>query len=208
MIGNDIVDLTQARRESNWRRRGFLDKIFTPHEQQCIQQAIDPDQLVWLLWSMKESVYKLLARRTQTRTFAPRKIVCFPGESASEWVGRAVVDGETYQTRSSVTVHYIATTALAAHTGRAYQPVICRFDTTSYSDHYQRIRETIRHHSSVFFNRPLHTVHIHKDGIGAPLLTIAGAPPLPLTISHHGHYGAFAVGYKGQVLIHAKPLPA
>ncbi|WP_332368793.1 hypothetical protein [Spirosoma telluris] len=29
MIGNDIVDLTQAKQESNWQRKGFLHKLFT-----------------------------------------------------------------------------------------------------------------------------------------------------------------------------------
>ena len=33
MIGNDIVDLALAQKESNWKRKGFLDKIFTLQEQ-------------------------------------------------------------------------------------------------------------------------------------------------------------------------------
>ena len=33
MIGNDIVDLKQAAKDSNWQRPRFLDKVFTKHEQ-------------------------------------------------------------------------------------------------------------------------------------------------------------------------------
>ena len=33
MIGNDIIDLDVAKTESNWKRKGFLDKIFTANEQ-------------------------------------------------------------------------------------------------------------------------------------------------------------------------------
>ena len=28
MIGNDIVDLVQARFQSNWKRKGFVQKLF------------------------------------------------------------------------------------------------------------------------------------------------------------------------------------
>ena len=38
MIGNDIVDLDLARKESNWKRKGFLDKIFSLQEQQFDSQ--------------------------------------------------------------------------------------------------------------------------------------------------------------------------
>ena len=36
MIGNDIVDLVQARFQSNWKRKGFVQKIFTQKEQELI----------------------------------------------------------------------------------------------------------------------------------------------------------------------------
>ena len=39
MIGNDIIDLAFARKESNWQRPGFLNKIFTPDEQWLIANA-------------------------------------------------------------------------------------------------------------------------------------------------------------------------
>jgi hypothetical protein len=33
MIGNDVVDLALAQKESNWKRKGFLNKLFTSVEQ-------------------------------------------------------------------------------------------------------------------------------------------------------------------------------
>ena len=42
MIGNDIVDITEAKQKSNWQRPRFLDKLFTVQEQQLIQNAHDP----------------------------------------------------------------------------------------------------------------------------------------------------------------------
>ena len=63
MIGNDIVDLELAAVQSNWRRPGFLGKVFTAAEVDCILSSEDQDLYVWLLWSMKEAAYKAHQRR-------------------------------------------------------------------------------------------------------------------------------------------------
>lgn len=74
MIGNDVVDLSLARIESNWRRKGFLNKIFTISEQDLILQASNQDEMVWLLWSLKESTYKAYLRMDYKRGFYPIQI--------------------------------------------------------------------------------------------------------------------------------------
>jgi phosphopantetheinyl transferase (holo-ACP synthase) len=53
VIGNDIVDLALARKESNWKRPGYLNKIFTTKEQLLISSAENPNTMVWNLWSRK-----------------------------------------------------------------------------------------------------------------------------------------------------------
>lgn len=76
MIGNDIVDLALARKESNWNRRGYLDKIFTASEQLLISTALDPTIMVWNLWSRKEAAYKIYNRLTGIRGYFPLKLEC------------------------------------------------------------------------------------------------------------------------------------
>ena len=46
MIGNDIVDLVQARLQSNWKRKGFVEKIFTQKEQELIFSSQNPENMV------------------------------------------------------------------------------------------------------------------------------------------------------------------
>jgi phosphopantetheinyl transferase (holo-ACP synthase) len=75
VIGNDIVDLQLAAVESNWQRRSYLDKIFTAEERSMIYDAVDPTVMVWLLWSRKEAVYKIIHRETRIRTYAPLKFI-------------------------------------------------------------------------------------------------------------------------------------
>jgi phosphopantetheine--protein transferase-like protein len=74
MIGNDVVDLALARKESNWKRKGFLNKLFTSVEQELIQKAPNKANMVWMLWSIKESAYKAYQRIKYNEGFYPIKI--------------------------------------------------------------------------------------------------------------------------------------
>jgi len=76
MIGNDVIDLALAQKESNWRRKGYLDKIFTPLEQEFIKVDNHPDEMVWRLWSRKEAVYKIIRQIGWKRGFYPTAIEC------------------------------------------------------------------------------------------------------------------------------------
>lgn len=74
MIGNDVVDLVLAKKESNWKRKGFLNKLFTPFEQDLIHKSTNQDEMIWILWSIKESVYKAYQRINHNPGFYPIKI--------------------------------------------------------------------------------------------------------------------------------------
>ncbi len=76
MIGNDVVDLQLAKTQSNWQRKGFLEKQFTEEEQQTILNSENPFLQVWLFWSMKEAAYKCYVQEHQKRFFAPKKFKC------------------------------------------------------------------------------------------------------------------------------------
>jgi phosphopantetheinyl transferase (holo-ACP synthase) len=65
VIGNDIVDLALARKESNWKRPGYLNKIFTTKEQLLISSAENPNTMVWNLWSRKEAAYKIIIEQRE-----------------------------------------------------------------------------------------------------------------------------------------------
>lgn len=71
MIGNDLVDLQLASKESNWQRKGYLQKVCTPEEQELILTSANPYRVFWTLWSMKESVYKIINSTTGIRNYSP-----------------------------------------------------------------------------------------------------------------------------------------
>lgn len=109
MIGNDIVDLALARKESNWKRKGFLEKIFTDKEQILILNSENPEIMVWILWSWKEAVYKIYNRKTEIRAYIPMQLECFDYINGA---GKVSCFGETYFTETKITTDYILTIAV------------------------------------------------------------------------------------------------
>lgn len=108
MIGNDIVDLALARKESDWKRKGFLDKIFNKEEQSLVTNAENPEVMVWNLWSRKEAAYKIYNRETGIREYIALQLVCF---YESETTGTVSCNGRVYCTETIVTNDFVYTTA-------------------------------------------------------------------------------------------------
>ncbi|WP_461090561.1 4'-phosphopantetheinyl transferase family protein [Spirosoma gilvum] len=198
MIGNDIVDLTQARKESNWRRKGFLEKIFTADEQHLINTSADPEHMVWLLWSMKESAYKASFRQTRLRRFAPRKISCqllFATDTTA--TGRVFYEN-VYQTKTIITPNYISSLAFLQNNLPHHQTVI-QLKNADYSHQSAQIRQKLLVHTARAFATTESDVHFRQSADGIPDLLVdqpSNEPiVIPVSISHHGYYGAYVIGW-------------
>ncbi len=112
MIGNDIIDLALAKKESNWKRKGFLNKIFTQKEQLQITSSNNPEIMVWNLWSRKEAAYKIYNRQTQRRVYIPLQLQCHDLVIANNSIiGKVICNGYIYYTKTiicSTFIHSIA----------------------------------------------------------------------------------------------------
>ncbi len=113
MIGNDIIDLELAQQETNWKRKGFLDKIFTKNEQLLILTADNPTIKVWNLWSRKEAAYKIYNRKTQIRGYFPLQLECFDLEISDEFTfGTVIIKDCIFFTKTEITTQFINTIAV------------------------------------------------------------------------------------------------
>ncbi|EIA07654.1 4'-phosphopantetheinyl transferase superfamily protein [Flavobacterium frigoris] len=110
MIGNDIVDLALAKKESNWKRTGFLEKIFTSKEQVLISNSENPEIMVWNLWSRKEAAYKIYNRQTGIRGYIPIQLECNYENADS---GSVHCNGNIYYTKTEITKEKISTIAVS-----------------------------------------------------------------------------------------------
>lgn len=104
MIGNDIIDLKAAAVQSNWKRPGYLDKLFSKHEQSLILNSKDQETTVWLLWAMKESSYKAHQRRFQLpRLFNPKDYKCeITAQSSGSASGSVKIQENCYDISASI----------------------------------------------------------------------------------------------------------
>ena len=113
MIGNDIVDLALALKESNWKRTGYLNKIFTENEQLLIKKSDNPENRVWDLWSRKEAVYKIFNRISGIRIFNPIQFECFDTDKS---IGKVMNNGVLYYTKTEINLDYIHTVSVLNRT--------------------------------------------------------------------------------------------
>ncbi|HVI44007.1 MAG TPA: 4'-phosphopantetheinyl transferase superfamily protein [Chitinophaga sp.] len=121
ITGNDIIDLQLAAAENNWRRRGYLDKIYTPAEQELIASATAPDIMVWLLWSCKEAVYKIVNRSSGARSYAPQQFDCLP-QTCNPYMHNAVSQPPQLNTVADglTTIYAPANITGSSYTGKVF----------------------------------------------------------------------------------------
>ena len=191
MIGNDIVDLNLASIESNWQRKGFLDKVFTKKEQILILNTSDAFKMVWLLWSMKESAYKVYVQQYEQRFFAPKKLACDLVNASN---GLVVINKSTYKTQSVITNDCIYTTATPlVSTKKTINNCFSINEATVKNQSklaYHQLKKTIANMQGISYKE----LYIEKTKAGVPKLyqneTIIN---IPFSITHHGNYGAISI---------------
>lgn len=185
MLGNDIVDLDFTAAESNWRRKGFLNKIFSPEEQRIIRNSGNPDVDVWLLWAMKESAYKAHQRKFNLpRKFNPKDFRCkinlIRGSSVS---GEVAIGNHIYHANSSVEKKYIYCYACSEK-----KPLI---NQKIFLDSENIKKELISTFSNVY-KLPQEKVSIKKDNQFIPYISYENQEIIcNFSLTHNGKFSAY-----------------
>jgi len=210
MIGNDIVDLRFAKKESNWQRLHFLQKVFTKEEQHFIHTSSDKDAAVWLLWTGKESVYKIISRLEKRRFFAPKKIQHDIRIDVIHRRGRAcpasVVSAEdsipmkisfeqyNFQTKSTVTDTHIHTIAQSYNNSEPFTSDCFFIAKNNYQTQHQTTRKYLLENYAKMANLASADLSIQKDRHQIPYLYYKNKKqPVMISISHHGNYGGYVI---------------
>ncbi|KQR65257.1 hypothetical protein ASF92_20200 [Pedobacter sp. Leaf176] len=175
MLGNDIVDLNLAKIQSNWRRKNYLDKIFTEEEHRLISSAKDPDVLVWILWSMKESAYKICNRITNKRLFNPAAFQCSIVELNNE-TAKGLVNYNTLKvlTTTEIKTEFIHTIAT---------------DDIRFSKNIRLWRNQYPLNYPQLFNKQNTDYQLYKNENNLPeVKNLCNKTPHHVSVSHHGNY--------------------
>ena len=196
MVGNDIVDLDLADKDA-YKRERFLEKVLTASEQLLLSQTKDPGTFLWVLWSMKESAYKLHFRKHLTRALNPIRITCFFDgdyelEPEGRFRGRVEVGDGVYQTNTILCKDYVHTTAID---GRG-DFMIHSEEVSAGSVNKVREKTIDALVGSIYAASAFRSdrIEFSKDSNGLPFLTNESKDIFkPCSISHHGRFGAYAV---------------
>jgi len=189
MVGNDIIDINETRRSSNWERPGFIQKIFTTYEQHIIHTSTDPFTTLWHLWSMKESAYKVFIQAGGNRFFNPTKIEC---RLESPQKGQVKINTTTIKTNTSINSNFIFS--------------IASIDDHVIDTHIFQLSENNNKYQSYFMHQKVIKDFAKSNSLNSIDLKIqktqTGLPTLhyknktlntSLSITHHGNYGAYSI---------------
>ena len=183
MIGNDIIDLQCAAKESRISRKGFLDKLFLPAEKRLIQDAWQPSLMVWLLWSCKEAVYKIVNRASKERLYAPHHYNCQLSHLNSNTASGIV----THQNKSYYFQSKLLGAAIQTH-------------ATASPDLLPKVKHFLGYQMTPSYNVLLQQVgmltsrQVLYKNAGIPyILDKDNGRLIPVSLSHHGNYTGIAL---------------
>ncbi len=213
--GNDIIALHSINSKRAKEARFYLKILSHPELKLYTDKAFPKmplEDFVWLLWSVKESVYKYLKRSIPGLVFSPKKIIiqeidfagngnvtAFEGPSLEGILSpekktiNCIVNSGTSVlfSRSEIYDELIHTVVC----GDKYFKNICSgiqyIDQPDYENQSLAVRSfVLKRLSSIFPNDHL---QIEKNPIGYPvLLNGSKEMDIPISFAHHDHFVAYS----------------
>jgi len=208
--GNDIVAL-KAINITRTKQQNFYSKIISDSEKslydQQFSESLPFEHFVWLLWSIKESVYKYLQRITPGIVFSPTRVIINQLEAPanntiSVFEGRDFNDKIVYKGVVEFGAHILYSRSIIA------EDFI--FSVVNHMDNFERVlwgirpidsdepdrqSETVRTFAITMLNSlfPDAELQIGKNIHGIPVLLKNGIEiPVPISLAHHDHYVAYS----------------
>jgi phosphopantetheinyl transferase (holo-ACP synthase) len=189
----------------------FINRVFTPQEQELISRAENQDAVLWALWAGKETAYKLVKKHDPSATSVPRlykvSLDCVE-ESVGLSPGSDTLTGfvdspygriEIKVFISSDYVHCIGTTSAPDEMDALVWHVDRMSPDSQASPDYESIfvRKALKLRLSTYFDESPENIEIRRVkssyGLGPPFVSINGEPAaIDVSLSHDGLLAAYA----------------
>jgi hypothetical protein len=195
--GNDIVDLaaTDPRRTGSYR---FYSRILSGEEVALYDAPalgeLAFDRYVWLLWSIKESVYKYTSRTDTGLVFAPLTIPILhidPPSGDGFYKSMVIYGSEILYSRSIITDRLIVTVVSGDenfdHTWWGFRSI----DDAGHVAQSASVRTFALGKLATALSRA--DLKIEKTTAGYPVVLDGnGLLDISLSLAHHGHFVAYS----------------
>jgi phosphopantetheinyl transferase (holo-ACP synthase) len=212
--GNDIIAL-KAINIARTKQQNFYRKIISASEKDLYEHQLSDklpiDVFVWLLWSVKESVYKYLQRITPELVFSPTRVIItklsLPVSNFVErFEGRGFDENSVYKSVVSFGDHILYSRSIISEEF-IFSVVNCTddfghirwgiqlIDSSEPDVQSKAVREFLLEKLNLLF--PGSDLLVDKSPDGYPIILNDGVEiALPVSLAHHSHY----VGYSIAVL--------
>ena len=193
--GNDIVDLsaTDPLRTCSYR---FYSRIISSEEKTLYDElgGLPFDNYVWLLWSIKESVYKYTSRTDTGLAFAPLTIPVFHLHLPSGdgfYKSMVIYGSEILYSRSIITNRLIVTVVSNDENFDRTWWGFRSVDEAGYADQSASVRTFVLGKLATALSRA--DLKIEKTAAGYPVVLDGnGLLDISLSLAHHGHFVAYS----------------
>jgi len=181
VVGNDIVDLNIAFKNSRWNDPRFIDKVFTLNEKKQLVNTNHKFQTIWRLWSMKESAYKIYIQQNNLPFYDPKKI---EAQIQSNIEGTVSIHNYCYQTTTKLNASYIYTEAKYQE-----EQLHSKLFRSQQSQTSKYCKEQLINYFAKIYNVDPALLAIKKNSLGVPKLFCDYLrQEKSISITHHGDY--------------------
>ncbi|MEN6320208.1 MAG: 4'-phosphopantetheinyl transferase superfamily protein [Syntrophaceae bacterium] len=208
------MDLNDPHNTGKSRNLRFVNRVFTPGEQELIFDSAKPDTMAWALWAGKETAYKIINKCYPSASSVPRLYTVhldqrdetsnsgdFPaaGSTATGSVDTPYGNVHIKIFITSDYVHCIGTTSSLEN----IESLIWHVDRISpdselISDYESLfVRKALKRRLLAYCNRDAKDIDIRREkgphGLGPPFVCINGTPAeIDISLSHDGVFTAYA----------------
>lgn len=179
MVGNDIIDIAETKRTTNYQRPRFLDKLFSESEQEFIIKSEDSFISVWRLWSMKEAAYKLYTQLYPSRFYNPKGFQC------SIEGNRGIVEFKDFKCYVTTTINSEYIISEARLNKHQLTSSVVKFKSTKQSEQRALLKSKLLEGFGKDF-------YLEKTAFEIPIITNS-KEIFNVSLSHHGNYGAYVI---------------
>jgi hypothetical protein len=189
----------------------FINRVFTPQEQELISRAENQDAVLWALWAGKETAYKLVKKYDPSATSVPRlykvSLDCAEGsvglspgsDTLTGFVDTPYGRIEIKVFISSDYIHCIGTTSAPDEMDALVWHVDRMSPDSQASPDYESIfvRKALKLRLSTYFDESPENIEIRRVknsyGLGPPFVSINGEhAAIDISLSHDGILAAYA----------------
>jgi phosphopantetheinyl transferase (holo-ACP synthase) len=202
--GNDIVSLSAIDRQRTTQSR-FYSKIISLSEKELYSQygflEMPFDHFVWLLWSIKESVYKYCRRIEPGLIFSPARIVVRQMERAPFYKGIVHSVAGILYSRSTVHADHISTVVSSNKDFGQVWSGSASIDRVDRAGQSALVRALALDKLSSLLTLDEEGLRIEKNPQGCPVIYKGDKElGIPVSLAHHGRFIAYSFRLEQETL--------